>query len=143
MKKKITVISCVIFVAAMMMFAQPAMSGKWADTPSGLDVQILYVTQVPADQNSDYDWKLIIVGYNFVNGAEPIVKLGDIPCDLLDIDPLEDLHEGKTLWTITVGITIPPIPIEFFLINSLVTLQTGPSVHQFDSFNIMLFPFGV
>ena len=151
MKKKITIISCVLFVAAMMMFAQPAMSGKWADTPSGLDVEILYVVQFvipdPVDpEEPDYDFGLMIVGSNFDNGAEPIVKLMGTPCDILGSESFDDLNQEKTLSAIYIGVigdslpfppSLPPINSPF--LNSLVTLQTGSSVHQFDTFNISLF----
>ncbi|MCK5099041.1 MAG: hypothetical protein KAR45_13120, partial [Desulfobacteraceae bacterium] len=60
MKKKITVISCVIFVAAMMMFAQPAISGKWADTLSGLDVQIIAASFVEINEGGV---EVVILGY--------------------------------------------------------------------------------
>ncbi len=137
MKKKITVISCVIFVAAMMMFAQPAISGKWADTPSGLDVEIISVAQVAATDSDVHDFDLIIYGYNFDNGAEPTVKLAGIPCVFVDGDDL-GMHGDRTLFVFRVGCTWN-LPVESMLINPLVTLQTGPSVHQFDTFNITLF----
>ena len=71
MKKKITIISCVIFVAAMMMFAQPAMSGKWADTPSGLDVEIIGANLEGVFYNEENIpvGVLTIFGFNFDNGT--------------------------------------------------------------------------
>ena len=137
MKKKITVIACLMFVAAMMMFAQPAMSGKWADTPSGLDVQIIAASVVEINEG---DVGVVILGYNFDNGAAPIVKLADTPCVVVDMWPFEDLHQGKTLWALVVGCTWPfPFPPEEIPFpNFLLTVQTGPSVHQFDTFNVLV-----
>jgi hypothetical protein len=137
MKKKITVISCLIFVAAMMMFAQPAMAGKWAETPSGLDLQILAASIVEGSTVENF--LLVILGYNFDNGDVPIVKVADTPgvlVDMLDIG----LHQGKTLWALVVECTspFPDLPGILPLPNFLLTVQTGPSVHQFDTFNFLV-----
>ena len=126
-----------MFVAAMMMFAQPAISGKWADTPSGLDVQIIAASVVEINEG---DVEVVILGYNFDNGAEPIVKLTDTPCVVINMWPFEDLHHGKTLWGLVVGCTspLPELPGVLPFPNFLLTVQTGPSVHQFDAFNVLV-----
>jgi len=141
MKKKITVISCVIFVAAMMMFAQPAMSGKWADTPSGLDVQIIAASVVEINEG---DLKVVILGYNFDNGAEPIVKFAGCTC-VLDEEQVQPGNLGphcgnETLWVLVAECTWPfPFPPGVLPFpNFLLTVQTGPSVHQFDAFNVLV-----
>ena len=153
MKKKITVISCVIFVAAMMMFAQPAMSGKWADTPIGLDLQILSTTVleqelVVEDEVLVRRVVLLIVGYNFFNGDQPIVKLAGTPGEFQGGGnfPTQQ-HEGEDIWGMIVICTVPIIteiisemfpPLTLTSSNLLLTVQTGSSVLQFDTFNIML-----
>jgi hypothetical protein len=135
-----------MFVAAMMMFAQPAISGKWADTPSGLDVQIIAASIV---EGTPENFVVFILGYNFDNGAEPIVKLANTPCALYDVPPPEPPvqqpislgeHQGKTLWLLIVECEWPfpefSLPLPFP--NFLLTVQTGPSVHQFDTFNLLV-----
>ena len=148
MKKKITVIACLMFVAAMMMFAQPAMSGKWADTPSGLDLQILSTTVleqelVVEDEVLVRRVVLLIVGYNFFNGDQPIVKLAGTPGEFLGGGEFPTQQEGEALWGMIVNCTVPitEMTSEVFPLltsNLLLTVQTGPSVHQFDTFNVML-----
>ena len=130
MKKKITVISCVIFVAAMMMFAQPAMSGKWADTPSGLDVEILLVT---VSEVSEQGVILTIFGYNFDNGDFPIVTIASYPCMPFDLEPWMDGVDGRTIWRMDVL----SFPFEGDA-NYLMTLKTGSSVHQFDTLSVYI-----
>ena len=146
MKKKITVISCLIFVVAMMMmFAQPAMSGKFADTPSGLDLQILStsVLELELDEVEGRHVILLIVGYNFFNGDQPIVKLAGTPGEFLGGGEFPTQQEGEALWGMIVNCTVPitEMTSEVFPLltsNLLLTVQTGPSVHQFDTFNVML-----
>ena len=142
MKKKITVISCAIFVAAMMMFAQPAMSGKFANTPSNLDLQILSASVVGQELVDEVRHVyLFILGYNFGNGYQPIVKLAGTPGVFIFGGDISTIHEGEALWAIVVDCTVPIMEIEILpplTTNLLLTVQTGSSVHQFDTFNIML-----
>ena len=139
MKKKITVIACLMFVAAMMMFAQPAISGKWADTPSGLDVQIIAASVVEINEGGV---EVVILGYNFDNGAEPIVKLAGCTCVLDEEVPVQPMNLGphcgnETLWGLVVECTWP-FPVGLPFPNFLLTVQTGASVHQFDTFNVLV-----
>ena len=146
MKKKITVISCAIFVAAMMMFAQPAMSGKFADTPSNLDLQILTASVIEQELDDDEvrHVYLLILGYNFGNGDQPIVKLAGTPGEFLFGGDTSTIIEGEALWGIIVVCTVPIMEImelgglPRLTTNLLLTVQTGSSVRQFDTFNIML-----
>lgn len=140
MKKKITVIACLMFVAAMMMFAQPAISGKWADTPSGLDVQIIAASVV---EINEADVEVVILGYNFDNGAVPIVKLAGCTCVLVEDVPVQPINLGlhcgnETLWALVAECTSPLPPGVLPFPNFLLTVQTGPSVHQFDTFNVLV-----
>jgi hypothetical protein len=84
---------------------------------------------------------LLILGYNFGNGYEPIVKLAATPGLFLAGGNTNITHEGEALWGVIV---ICPVSILTFLdlhdypANLLLTVQTGASVHQFDTFNVML-----
>lgn len=156
MKIKSIFITCLILIAATMMSAPPAFSW-YPDTPYGLDVQILSAAQVTDAHNGileDIDqlpltlrFYLIIHGYNFDNGSFPAVHLAGTKCAhvsrLTNLDPIN----GRPLFRFTAvcdcpGSTLPSVnhtllPPPF---SALLTVTTGPSVRQFDTFNIYLRP---
>ncbi|MBW2647674.1 MAG: hypothetical protein JRE23_16165 [Deltaproteobacteria bacterium] len=138
MKKKITVISCVIFVAAMMMFAQPAMSGKWGGTPGGEDLEILLTTVEPGYQG-EFEVVFYIVGKNFDNGATPVATFAGQPAVVIDgPNPAWILEDGTQLWFLVVGFEYTDVIPPWLQGCYRLTLSTGVSVHQFDQFIVRL-----
>jgi len=108
---------CGIVLSAISLLAQPAIAAKWADTPSGQD---LIVTEVFVDFEAN---ELIIYGQNFDNGEIPLLSLSgyDLTVESYSTDSI-----------------IAELPPGILNGDYLLTIRTGSSVHQYESYNLTI-----
>lgn len=115
-----TVLLIGILFLAMAMLGQSALAGKWADTPSGLDLMITNVFVSTSDST------IIIKGQNLYSGDRLDVMLGEQPlvANYSTIDA-----QVMIVAELPSGVT----PGDY-----LLTVTTGTSVHNFDSYNLTI-----
>ena len=117
MKVRANVILILVGLLSIALCGQQAHAGKWSDTPSGNDLQLVEVV-VDLD-----DGTIIMWGSNFDNGAIPTVILGDYDLAVTSYSSDE---------------IIALLPEEILARDYLLTVTTGNSVHQRDFYNLTL-----
>ena len=108
-----------LFLLVICFSAQPALAAKYANTPSGQDLQIKEV-QVGFEKTST---TFYIYGVNFNNGDWPVLSLGEYNPEVLSVSPISIIAELNV--TDLAG-------------DYLLTVMTGSSVHQFDAYNLTI-----
>lgn len=104
----------------ILIVVQSVMAAKWADTPSGEDC---IITEAVVDFNAQ---TVSIYGQNF-ECENLIVTLGDYGPLLIISCSTDPDH--------VISATLPQVIQDG---DYLLSIQTGPSVHQFDSYNLTI-----
>ena len=112
-----------ILLLSMSMLGQPALAGKWSDTPSGLDLQITKVI-IQFEDGENPTTTLAIYGQNFDNGDPPVVNLGDMTVSYTTYTPTE----------IVATLALSAISYDDYLLS----IKTGQSVHQYDEYSLTI-----